>query len=327
MINVNLTPQQVNDIREKENTQRNTQQEIVNTQQTDSKSIEDNTPQDLKLKGKDKFAILIAQKGEEVKKTLIPIVIGLATTAGIKAIGTAAEQFPDSCLPENEINKILNTRNQIVDKLNNIVNTIDLFAKTVDVLKDIIVPLDVTLSTLDTAKKVTQIAVPFIPTPPPTVPSPANALLVTLNTIGDLQDQITPKITNTKSTIDSISLATSIVRNPLLKMLNILNSIDKYLKKCSKDTPELTPLNDSLLTLEQTQNQVVEAFLTETTYNGFILEIITVPYSPTVNRIKAVAKNTQGIILLQTPLSFTTTPQVLIEEIKLIIDSNNLKVN
>ena len=138
---------------------------------------------------------------------------------------------------------------------------------------------------------------------------------------------ISPKITNTKSTIDSISLATSIVRNPLLKILNILNSIDKYLKKCSKDTPELTPLNDSLLTLEQTQNQVVEAFLTETTYNGFILEIITVPYSPTVNRVKAVAKNTQGIILLQTPLSFTTTPQVLIEEIKLIIDSNNLKVN
>ena len=62
------------------------------------------------------------------------------------------------------------------------------------------------------------------------------------------------------------------------------------------------------------------------TYKGFILDIVTVPFSPTVNRVRAVAKNPQDIIMLQTPLSFTTTPQVLISEIKLIIDSNpNLK--
>jgi hypothetical protein len=138
------TPQQVNDTREKETVQRNTQQETVDNQKSDSKSIEDNTPQDNKLQGKDKFAILIAQKGQEVKKQLIPVVIGLATTAGIKAIGTAAEQLPDFCLPEAEVNKILDIRNQIVDKLNGIVNTIDEFEKTVDTLKGIVTPLDTT---------------------------------------------------------------------------------------------------------------------------------------------------------------------------------------
>ena len=61
-------------------------------------------------------------------------------------------------------------------------------------------------------------------------------------------------------------------------------------------------------------------------YKGFTLDIVKESFSPTVDRVKAVAKNPQGIVLLQTPLSFTTTPQVLVSEIKLIIDSNpNLK--
>jgi len=322
----NLTPQQINDIRQQETTQRDTQQEIVSAQQTDSKSIEDNTPQDLKLKGKDKFAILIAQKGEEIKKQLIPVVINLATTAGIKAIGTALEQLPDFCLPEDEVNKILDIRNQIVGKLNNITKTIDSFAKTVDNLKNIITPLDTVLTTLSTAQTTAQIAIPLIPTTTPGSPNPANAALVTLGTLKNNQEKITPKVINTKSTISAISLAISTVKNPLLKIINLLNSLDKYLKKCSKTPPQLTPLNNSLLALEQTQNQV-NTTPTESTYNGFILEIVEEQYSPTVKRVKAVAKNTQGIILLQTPPSFTTTPQVLIEELKLIIDSSNLKAN
>lgn len=316
------TPQQVNDNRQQEATQRNTQQEIVKAQQTDSKSIENNTSQDLKLKGKDKFAILIAQKGEEVKKQLIPIAINIATTAGIKAVGTALEQLPDFCLPEDEVNKILDIRNQIVGKLNNIVNTIDSFAKTVDNLKNIIVPLDAALTTLTVARTAASLGVKFIPSPP----GAPGAVVSTLNDLKDLQDKITPKVINTKSTIDAVSLAVSTAKNPLLKIINILNSIDKYLKKCSKTPPQLTPLSDSLLALEQTQNQVI-ATPTENTYNGFILEIVEEQYSPTVKRVKVVAKNTQGIILLQTPPSFTTTPQILIEELKLIIDSSNLKAN
>ncbi len=44
-----------------------------------------------------------------------------------------------------------------------------------------------------------------------------------------------------------------------------------------------------------------------------------------VNQNIGVAKNQYGIILLQTNPSFTTTPQVLIDELKLIIDRDNLK--
>ena len=116
------------------------------------------------------------------------------------------------------------------------------------------------------------------------------------------------------------------VNKILLAIIKLLNSIDKYLKGCNIN--DLTPLDDSLIQLEQAQTSALlqaQNPSTLTNYKGFILEVVTEVYSPTVNRVKAVAKNQQGIILLQTPLSFTTIPQILIEEIKLIIDSNNLK--
>ena len=110
----------------------------------------------------------------------------------------------------------------------------------------------------------------------------------------------------------------------------------KKLKKCNPDissstssTP-LVPLSPTLLEIERI-NKEVEANnqnnINEQTYNGFILDIIEEPYSPTVNRRKAVAKNRNGIILLSTPLTFSTDNQTLIDEIKLLIDTNNLKAD
>jgi hypothetical protein len=93
------------------------------------------------------------------------------------------------------------------------------------------------------------------------------------------------------------------------------------------ENKKLTPLSPYLLNVEQNANKVKIDPNKNEIYQGFLFEIVEEPFSPTVNKRRAVAKNNNGIILLQTPSSFTTDTQVLFTELKLIIDKNNLKAN
>ena len=82
----------------------------------------------------------------------------------------------------------------------------------------------------------------------------------------------------------------------------------------SDDVKSLGELN---LKAQNTQNN--------TTYQGFILDTQIIPYTPTVNRTQAIGKNAQGIILIKGEPSFTSNNQTLINELKLIIDRDNLQ--
>jgi hypothetical protein len=184
------------------------------------------------------------------------------------------------------------------------------------------------LQTLSTAVTVAQTAIPLLPTPPPGAPNPANIALIALGKIQDLERKLFPEITKTKNSINNITDAVDHVNLIISKILNILNSIDKYLIKCKPtDSPDLVSLNTYLTTVVDNANKVENAPILSENYKGFILDIVEQPFSSTTKRSKAVAKNNSGIILLQTSLSFTSTPQVLIEELKLIIDKNNLRAD
>lgn len=291
------------------------------------------------MTGQDKIPVLLAEKGQELLNQLIPKIIDIATQTGIQSIGELKEKLPDFCLPPDELKKILTIRNALVDKLNSASQTINQLKKIVDPLNIVVTVTSTAINTINTVSSTLPPIITAIPTPPPGSPDPGKALLVSLDSLNKLLAKTTPKITKAQNTISSIATTITFVNTILLKIIGLLNSIDKYLKGCNatSDTSDtsntsntLTPLDSSLTQLEQEQAAALaqsEIPSSLTNYQGFILEVITEVYSPTVNRVKAVAKNAQGIILLQTLLSFTTTPQVLIEEIKLIIDSNNLKAN
>ena len=282
------------------------------------------------MTGQNKIPVLLAEKAQDLLNQLVPKIIDIAVQTGIQNIGDVNEKLPDSCLQPDELKKILTIRNALIDKLNSTTQTINSLKKIIDPLNIVVNVTSTAVNVLNTTISTTKIAIPFLPTPPPGAPSPSGIALNIVDTLNKLLTKTTPKITQAQNTISSISITMDFVNAILLKIMGLLNSIDVYLKKCNatSDTDTLTPLDSSLINLKQSQEAAQAQSQSKiTNYKGFILEIITEVYSPTVNRVKAVAKNAQGIILLQSPLSFTTTPQILIAELKLIIDSSNLKAN
>ena len=131
------------------------------------------------------------------------------------------------------------------------------------------------------------------------------------------------RIKKYKTIASTSSLALSIINLFVLAAIEALNSIDYNLSKCDPNAT-LDPISDEIKTLSVSQAKASQT-INGVTYQGFIIEIIEVPFSDTATRRKAVGKNSQGIPLIETELSFTTTPQVLISELKLIIDRDNLK--
>lgn len=271
------------------------------------------------------IALLIANKGQDLIRQMVPKIIDIAQKTAIENIGQLNEKLPDKCLIIDELKKILNIRNQLITKLNTTSNSIKALSSTLTPLTTTINTTENTLQTLNKTRIVTNIALAAFPGgiagPPGIIPS-------TINTIKDLEELLQPQITLAKGTVVSIKNALDFVNNILVKLINLLRSIDNYLAGCGI-TEGLIPLNKDLQVLSE---EALTASQTQTTlnsniYQGFTLEIIEEPFSPTVNRRKAVAKNRNGIILLQTPLTFSTDNQTLISEIKLLIDSNNLKAD
>jgi hypothetical protein len=270
-----------------------------------------------------KIPLLIVNKGQELITQLIPPIIQIANQTGIQNIGTPNVQLPSTCLSSEELQKILTLRNNLVGKLNATSNLIDKLSKPLDVLSPTVDVLSTSLKITNTARIATNTAMAALVYPgvPGTFPS-------IVNNLKDLIDFINPKITKTKNIITSIKSALDYANSILSKLINIFKSIDQYLTQCgaSSISSPLTELNPYLQQIEQNQN-VVQTNPVNQIYNGFILEVREEPFSPTINRRRAVALNNSGIVMLKTPLSFTTIPEVLIQELKLIIDSNNLKAN
>ena len=95
---------------------------------------------------------------------------------------------------------------------------------------------------------------------------------------------------------------------------DLLQQFDKLILLCNPD-----------VTLSEIPNLPIETTTPDNTYQGFTFQIETVAFSLTVNQLRALALNQFGIPVLESELSFTTNPQTLIDELKLIIDRDNLK--
>jgi len=273
----------------------------------------------------DKISSLLASKIKGLAEKLIPTIFQIALKIGIENLGTPNIKYPDTCLQSAELNKLIKLRNTLVVTLNTTSKAIQLLALPLRTLGIAVGVASTSLSTVKAIRLASNVALAAIP--PPGVPG---TLPAAINILKDVEDPLKGKINGIKNKVNAISNILDFVNTILVGIIALLKSLDVYFKRCAPNEV-LTPISDSLIEIEnqyiQAQADAVADNTLSPVYQGFTLGIVEEQFSPTVKKIKAVARNKDGIILLQTPSSFTTKPQILIAELKLIIDNSDLKAN
>ena len=323
------TPEEVESKRLQEAQTREEQQSTI--QEVDIKTIEAGTPQDSKAQGSAKLGILITEQGKKIQLILIPVAISLVVALGGSLSSNLQNKIKqklnpnDTCPNNTKLNELINKRNALVNKLNRLQTQLNRLTLALTGLSTFLSLTITILNILKTTKKTVSAASKFIPSPPG-VPGAVTAVM------GDLDDVIrdttftntgAPRLEKISASIASASLSVSIINGLILTLILLLRSIDLKIKQCDPYAT-LTPINSESTQIAELQLQA-EQTQNNTTYNGFVIEIETIPYTPTVNRKRAVGKNQDGIVLISTELSFTTDDQILINELKFIIDRDNLK--
>jgi hypothetical protein len=312
------TPEKV----EQERLQTASNDQVVLDQQDanniDANQIENATPTDLKAMGIAKLPLLLLVIGTQVQKIVIPALNNLIATYIQKFLNT------DTCPDAATLAKIRQQRDLIVSQLNKIGNTLNVITISLTGVATFLNILQGVLNAIDLAKIAAKIAAV-------TFPPLAAGLPLLLNTLSAakqtalIDEKGNSRLQRLASIIGGAALVASIVGAFILTAVTLLNSIDAFLNKCdSNNMDSLIPISKGIQDVADAQAQS-NLTQNQTTYQGFIIEIETVPFTPTVNRRRALGKNQSGIILIQTELSFTTDDQTLINELKLIIDRDNLK--
>jgi hypothetical protein len=275
----------------------------------DITTILNSIPEDRKTKGLQKLGQILIQKGTELEDQIPSSITNLTS------------QFtPGSCPDPAILQSIVEKRNNIVGKLNTVGQSLNTITTTYTGISSFLDIVIFAVSNLNNIKIGLNQAAKFIPLIP-------GAAVSAINDLGDASSKLTfdklgnSKLQKQKDRIDSLVIPIALFSKTIQNIINLLNSLDTLIIGCNP-TSTLDSLSDTIV---QTANSQTQADVNDGSYKGFSFQIEEVPFSPTVNRRKAIALNQQGIPLLETPLSFTTNNQTLIDELKLIIDRDNLK--
>ena len=280
----------------------------------DIKTLQSALPDSFKEKGVAKVKTLILEKGQEVKNKLQPV------------LEEVVSKLPDPnelCLSENQIQQVLTVRNNIVGEINKVQKILNYLTISIGASAGFLETLITTVVTIRNLKTIL-IAAQNTPTPPPGI------VVSAVNTANEILDKLkfddlgNSKLNPIKQNLEAASIPIALTAASLKQFILTLNVIDAFLTKCAPDS-ELEPVNnDTLATAFIQQSLENQPQTNNSLYKGYTLEIEEKQYSPTLLQKRAIAKNSNNIIEYLTEYSFTSTPDVLIDELKLIIDQNTI---
>jgi len=253
--------------------------------------------------------------------------------------GKKLSELGGKCPPNlEELKKIIRLKNKLTKALNAIYNFLKKINFTVKIGDKTPTALDIALPVMT--------ALTFIPITPFTPLPTGTAVIVT---------ETKKQVKKWKLIIPGIVSVLAIIIGLLVKILALLALIDLLIGDCTKELSKNNnnnndnqinndgSKNDNLsiafpssieneLALEIqriTQEQAAQGSPSIRKVNGFDMAVMTIDKVEIdgVKRRRAIAKNPQGIVMLQGEPSFSSDDQILIDELVFYIETNDLKAD
>jgi len=298
----------------------------------DVASLQNSVAEDQKTSGLQRLGELILNQAIKLSRFVLPLVTNLIREYAIDELESALEENQEEINRRKEelknkfcnvqLPQIIEQRNNAVEYLNNTGKVLDSFTVGVNFGASFAEVLTTLLKILRTASFSINQAAKAIPLIPGAIPSIINDLNTAADTITFKADG-TPNIPPIQSVLSQVSPAFATVQSTIVRCVDLLDRLDILITFCDPNA-NLTGISDSINSIYENE-LLAESSENDGTYKGFILEIETRPFTDTVDQNRAVGKNKSNITLISTEYSFASDPQVLIDELKFIIDRDNLK--
>jgi len=285
-------------------------------------TIKNNTPADLKAKkGIARLKGLIDAQVQKIATIIIPNLILL--------LRNEIEQYiiENACPSTQIIEKNLLIINNIIKDLNNAANQIDKVARILQITSGVITStqelsfiLQATIPSVSLSAKAQPLIPGFVVSLLDDLDYINNKLLYDANGEPKLQ----PAISGISAVTLAISLASIFIRNAIGLITPITLLLQRCIKENSLNFPPIEPISDISKQYSEYGSSNYDTF-EKTSYQGFDIRIEEVPFDSSIIRRRAVGYSPYGTPLIRTELSFTSNAQTLVNELKFIIDRDNLK--
>jgi len=284
-------------------------------------TILNTTPSDLKAKGIARLKGLIDAQIQKIETIIIPNLILL--------LRNEIEQYiiENACPPTQVTEKILLTINNIIKDLNSVATQIDKVAQILQITSGVI-------NSVQELSFILQATIPSVSLAAKTQPLIPGFVVSLLDDLDYINNKLLykangePKLPPTIAGISSVTLGISIASVFIRNAIGLITPITLLLQRCIKENslnfPPIEPISDISKQYSEYGSSNYDTF-EKTSYQGFDIRIEEVPFNANIVRRRAVGYSPYGTPLIRTELSFSSNAQTLVEELKLIIDRDNLK--
>ena len=245
-----------------------------------------------------------------VQNKLLPIAIGMLIAFGITKL---SQKNQKTCPPPDQLKSIMKSRNDVTKQLNQFYKTLGLNVALAAAF--------IAISSLFKSGRITIQSLPI----PLGAPLGIGQPYTVVSQLQGVEEELKILEEQNKKLNKQILVALIFLVASLAVIIVLMKEIDTLIQECAQNQNiTLEEIEQDLLNLTIQEKDKGNPVISQ--LNGFIFSVESekVPVGSLTRRY-AVAKNSQGIVLLKGEPSFSSNDQILIDELIFYIESNDLK--